>query len=284
MSSPSGDAAPRFLPQFQALVADDARIDLAAAALAYAREEYPSLDPGTYLGRLDALADEARGWFPAEGEPREVIDGLAAFLAGEKGFRGNDSEYDDPRNSFLNEVLDRGIGLPITVTAVWTEVARRLGLPIVGVGMPGHFIAKWADRDEEVLLDPFAGGKVITREECLVRLRGMYGDAAELTDDHFTAWRPRDTLARMLRNLKGVYARGGAHPRALWVVEYLLVLFPDSPEDLRDRGAIRFHAGDWVGAEEDLARAATLWPEGEEGRDVVEGLAEQVRRMRRRMN
>src|SRR5215470_17424878 len=172
---PAGNnASAAALAEFSALVSrniEDERIDLAHAALAIARTEYPKLDPDSYLARLQALAQRVRLRLPRNPAPAETIAGLNTVLFKEERFRGNVADYYDPRNSFLNEVLDRKLGIPITLALLYEEVARRIGLPLFGVGMPGHFLLKHYDVDGgQVILDPFHGGTLLTLQECQQRL------------------------------------------------------------------------------------------------------------------
>lgn len=274
----------RFLSDFEALVRDDAGIDLAAAALAFAREEYPDLRPNACLARLDGIAADAAARVPRGASPLEVVEGISACLHGDMGFRGNIEAYGDPRNSFLNEVIDRRLGLPITLCTVYVEVARRMGLPIVGVGMPGHFIAKYDDGVSEVLFDPFEGGQVLRREDCQARLDALYRGTLRLQDQHLAATPHRQVLARMLRNLKGVYQAASRLDQTLWVCDYLLAVLPSDPIERRDRGLVRFRLGDWDGSVDDLVRSLQGWPAGMPGREEVEGNLADIRRSRRKMN
>src|SRR5690349_9884520 len=179
-----------------------ARIPLAEAVLWIAAEEYPNLDVEAYVDRLDELAEVVRrAIFPcAVGERAERFND---FFFGELGFTGNTESYEDPRNSFLNDVLDRRRGIPISLSLVYTEVGARLGLPVVGVGFPGHFLVKWL-APEELLVDVFHG-RVISRDECMERLRASFGDAARLDEQMLAPASPREILTRWLRNLKHNY-------------------------------------------------------------------------------
>ncbi|MBI3028864.1 MAG: tetratricopeptide repeat protein [Candidatus Rokubacteria bacterium] len=175
------------------------------------------------------------------------------FLFEEQGFRGNLEEYHDPRNSFLNEVLDRRLGIPITLSLVLIEVGRRLGLTIHGVGLPAHFIVGF--RTEEgyrVLLDPFNGGAILTPEGCQAVVSRALGRPVTLQEEHFAPVAKREFLARMLNNLKAVYFKQEAWGKALQVCRRLLLLDPDNPCEVRDRGVVHANLGD-------LRRAAADW-------------------------
>jgi regulator of sirC expression with transglutaminase-like and TPR domain len=233
------------------------RVPLAEAALWIAAEEYAELDVEEYLDRLDELAEGARQRIAAY-PSAESIARFNHFLFRELGFAGNSKNYDDPRNSFLNEVLDRKVGIPITLALVYTEIGARIGLPVVGVGFPGHFLVRWMG-EREALIDPFFG-KVITREQCAEKLRSSYGPEAQMDDRLLAPATPRETLARMLRNLKLNYLGRGDLARALSAVDRILVVTPDDAGELRDRGILYFRLECFAAALEDFERYLALCP------------------------
>lgn len=224
--------------RFAALAArEDTEIDLAEAALWIAAEEYEALDVSRYLARLDELAAAPELAGAADADPVRQIEQLNQFLFVTHGFAGNRQEYNDPRNSFLNEVLDRKAGIPITLAVVYMEVGRRAGLPIEGVGFPGHFLAKHAG-GEEILVDPFHG-RVVTRAECQQRLRAAAGRDVVLDPAvHLRAAMPREILVRMLTNLKHIGLGSEDFERAFGCSDRILLLVPDTPEELRDHALI----------------------------------------------
>jgi regulator of sirC expression with transglutaminase-like and TPR domain len=216
----------------------DAEIDLARAALGVARVEYPDLSPAPYLDRLDELAAGSglavHG--DASGDPVGHLHRLREYLFAELGFAGNRRDYFDPRNSFLNDVLDRRLGIPITLSLVLVEVGRRVGLPLHGIGLPGHFITGLRMGDDRLLLDPFNRGRILTAEGCEAVVARAVGRPVSLTEAHFAPVGKRQFLARMLNNLKAVYWRGEAWAKAVAVLDRLLVLAPDAAVLRRDRG------------------------------------------------
>jgi regulator of sirC expression with transglutaminase-like and TPR domain len=233
------------------------RIALAEAALWIAKAEYPELDVESYLDRLDELGEEAHrrvAHRPAE----EAIARYHDFLFRENGFSGNAEHYEDPRNSFLNDVLDRRLGIPITLSLVYTEVAARSDLPVVGVGFPGHFLVKWI-APREVLVDPFAR-RTTSRDECLERLRSAYGPAAVLEERLLAPVTPREVLARMLRNLKYHYLGSGDLERALSAVDRIVLVTPDDPAERRDRGVLYYRLECFAAALADFERYLELAP------------------------
>jgi regulator of sirC expression with transglutaminase-like and TPR domain len=226
--------------------ADDARVDLARAALAIARIEHPALGIEEEIARLDRLA--ARSGAGVLDDPQRALTRLLEFLFEEEGFRGNAEEYYDPRNSCLNDVLDRRLGIPITLSVLMIEVGRRVGVDIEGVSLPGHFIVSAHLGARRIFLDPFNGGAVLTPTQAAEVASRAVGRPVKLAEAHWAPCAKRLILVRMLRNLKGIYARREDWPRALAVVDRLLVLDPDSAVHLRDRGTVlvrlrRLHEG-----------------------------------------
>ncbi len=224
------------------LAADpNAGLDLAEVALALARDEYPNLDVEAYLGELSGLAHELRPRLRGPLEARTRA--LCLYLFHDLGFRGNQKDYYDPRNSYFNEVLDRRTGLPILLSAVAMSVATRAGLQVVGVGLPGHFVAKAVDGADEVLFDPFHGGRLLTVEECEALVERVVGEPFTATPE---ALRPVPLglmVLRMLNNLKGTYLQSGDHVRAARTIRRLRQLCPDDLVQQRDLGAVLLRAG-----------------------------------------
>jgi regulator of sirC expression with transglutaminase-like and TPR domain len=219
--------------QFAEIVAaPDDQVDLAEAALLMARAEYPALDVDLYLRRMEDLAASV-----AERGARDPLARVAALngvLFEEEGFRGNVDDYYDPRNSFLNDVLDRRTGIPITLSTLYIEVGRRAGVAVFGVGLPGHFVV----RAEGRLVDPFHGGVFLTEADCQGRLDRIYGGRVKLDERMLAPCDRKAILARTLRNLKAIYAKAEDHARALAVVDLLIGLEPAALEERRDRALL----------------------------------------------
>ena len=239
----------------------DDELDLAAAALLIAREEYPDLRVEDYIDRLDFLAGELARRVDLEDGPQGVISVINRYLFEELGFRGDQEDYFDPRNGFLNEVLDRRTGIPITLSVVYVEVARRLGLPVQGVGLPGHFIVKYVTDGSPILIDPFHGGALLSREDCHERVKAIYGPAAPFRESFLAAATKRQILGRILYNLKGIYLRDKAHAKALGTVELLLALSPWDLEEIRDRGMVSFQLRSLGPARDDLETYLRYFPD-----------------------
>jgi regulator of sirC expression with transglutaminase-like and TPR domain len=209
-------------------------ISVAEAALVVAADEYPDLDVAHYLARLDALAARARLNVHRALSPRDKIDALNEYLFGEVGLRGNRDAYNDPRNSYLNDVLERHLGIPITLSIIYIEIGRRLGLPLGGVAMPGHFIVRWKTRDRVILIDVFDEGHVIGQfplpqpAEAQTRLSWLQVAS------------PRQMLVRLLSNLRAIFVQNENFARALGIAEKMVVLQPDAPEVLRDAALLAY--------------------------------------------
>lgn len=237
----------------------DGRVDLARAALAIARWEYPGLDADAYLERLDALARGVDGARRAT-DPLGRLHRLREYLFVEQGFAGNREDYYDPRNSFLNDVLDRRQGIPITLSLVLMEVGKRLGLVVEGIGLPGHFIAGARLGDSQILLDPFNAGALLTPETCEELVGRTLGRKVALTPGSFAAVTRRQFLSRMLANLKGVYWRREAWDRVVGVIDRLLVLDPKAAVEWRDRGLAWSNMGEVRRGLVDWERYLTEFP------------------------
>jgi regulator of sirC expression with transglutaminase-like and TPR domain len=226
------------------LLADtaDSPLDLAEVALLLARAEYADLDVEAYLADFDALAHELRPRLRGSLESR--TDALCRFLFHDLGFRGNQRDYYDPRNSYLNEVLDRRTGLPITLSAVAMAIGARAGLTVAGVGLPGHFVAKTIDDDCEILFDPFHGGRRLTPDECAIVVEQTTGVPFTATPDALRPVSLGQMVLRMLTNLKGVYLSQGDFTRGVRVIEQLRVLCPNDMLQRRDLGAALVQGGE----------------------------------------
>ncbi len=244
----------------------DAPLDLAELALLLAQDEYPTLDVEAYLSELDGMAHEARGHL--RGGLVQRVKGLCRYLFHDMGFRGNQQNYYDARNSYFNEVLDRRTGIPITLSAVAIAVGRRAGLPVVGVGLPGHFVAKAIEGKQEVLFDPFHGGRQLTPEKCQRLVEQATGLPFEMNPETLQAVPLGSIMLRMLNNLKGVYLRGGDYLRATRTIERLRQLNPNDPQLRRDLGATLLQAGQPGRAIDHLQAYLSATPKAEDAEMV----------------
>ncbi|MGH7411410.1 MAG: SirB1 family protein [Candidatus Methylomirabilis sp.] len=263
--------------RFAAIVTKgEENISLAEAALLIAQEEYPDLDIVAYLARLAQMADAVDTHSSDDQGPQNRIEVLNHYLFDNLGFRGNLEESDDPRNSFLNEVLDRRTGLPISISTVYLEIGWRLGMPLQGVGFPGHFLVKYLDSDGEIIIDPFHRGAVLTAEDCQGRLDRVYGGRLQFQPSFLAAATKRQILTRILTNLKRTYLAAGDHRRALAAVERILVIDPALGSELRDRGILRMQLNQTSQAIADLERYVSTCP----GADDVEEVRKRLRDLR----
>ena len=251
----------------------EADVDLAEASLLIAAEEYPDLDPAVYLARLDELGSALRRE-TGDARAEDAVPALNRLLFEQEGFHGNTEDYYDPRNSFLNDVLDRRTGIPISLCTVYMEVARRAGLCVEGVGLPGHFVVRLASPSASLLVDPFHGGAVITLEDCQRRLDRIYSGRRRLDSAMLAPCGRKSMLARMLRNLKGIYVKAGDFTRALRAVETLRILDPDSVDELRDRGALYAALDCYAAAASDLEGYLVLRPRCPEAPQLAARAAE----------
>ena len=279
---------PAMLPQvFLALVGqevEDDRIDLVRAALTIAQSEYPNLEVDAYCVRIENLALRVKQQVRNLGHPSESIATLNRVLFKEEGFRGNAEDYYDPRNSFLNDVLDRKLGIPITLAVVYMEVARRVGFPLVGVGMPGHFLLKHYDVEgPEIVIDPFNRGSILTVSDCQRFLDQIYGGQLQLQPEFLTAVSRRQVLVRMLNNLKSIYLSSRNFRKALPIVDLILAIYPRSPEDVKQRAMLRWSLGQTRGALADLDDYLKMSPEASDA-DEIRQTAASLRRMMATMN
>jgi regulator of sirC expression with transglutaminase-like and TPR domain len=236
----------------QLVTLPDGAIPLAEAALLMACEEYPQLTISPYLDQLDSIAARIETRLRHDDSPLEIAAKINGVLYGELGFHGNSDDYYDPRNSFFNDVLERRTGIPISLSAVYMEVARRLSFPLSGVGLPGHFLVKYRNHSEEFFLDPYNQGEVLTHEECRLKLKSLYGDSLPFSDQMLAAVTHRQILARMLNNLKAIYLKGQTYDKGLAIVEMMMLVDPDNPEQYRDRGLLRLRLRQFEKATRDL--------------------------------
>jgi regulator of sirC expression with transglutaminase-like and TPR domain len=258
MTMPARSARSRFADIVQK---PEPEIDLASASLLIAAEEYPQLTPEPYLRRLDELAERARDRMWDATAPIMMLQEVNRVLFEEEGFRGNRSEYYDPRNSFLNDVIDRKTGIPITLSIAYLEVGWRLDLPLHGVNFPGHFLVRYAGEAVQLLVDPFQNGMIRFEDEAQNLLDHVYGGSVRMQPDFLRVADRRDILVRLLTNLKGNYLNRRDDKRALSAIERILVVRPDSADDERDRGIVLTRLGRDSDASAALQRYLDLVPD-----------------------
>jgi regulator of sirC expression with transglutaminase-like and TPR domain len=290
-----GKTVSKSLAEQIADAADRPGPDLAAPAFLIARIEYPRLDPEPYLDRLDAMGEAAaRAVASVAGHDAPLparIDAVNRYLFDELGFAGNREHFDDPRNSCLNEVMDRKTGIAITMALIYIEVARRAGVRAEGVNFPGHFLVRCLqdlhtdDPSEGLIDDPFHGGAILNEAECRQLLQPHMSDAAFEPSLLARATR-RQILVRMLLNLKKLYVKMHSFPQARATTDALLALQPSSLADLRDRGLLAYHMNDFSHALRDLEeylKVARLSEQDDDQKKETEQVWEHVKTLRRRV-
>jgi len=269
------------------------QIPLAEAALVIAQEEYPSLDVPRYLHRLRAMGDElshelatyaeTEGSSPEGFTRADRLRALRNYLYGEAGFKGTgDDEFFDPRNSLLNEVIDRKKGLPILLALVFIEVGRAIGLELAGVSFPGNFLVKTVDGGPELLLDPFQRGREVTWVEAIDRIEKLRGKK-EPPEEYTDAVSARRFLFRLLANLKMCYLRDDRLPEAIATVDRMLLVHPGAHWERRDRGLLAMKLGWYHRARRDLERYVAAVPQASD-REVIERRIEEARELGARLN
>jgi regulator of sirC expression with transglutaminase-like and TPR domain len=271
--------------------------ELAPAALVIARIEFPRLEPEPYLARLDAMGEAARAAvvthsaLTGDTTVKGAITAINHYLFEEVGFRGNREKYDDPRNSCLNEVLERRTGIPITLSLVYMEVARRAGLSMVGVNFPRHFLVRCTGGSgmaaaANLILDPFHDGAVLSEQKCRVLLQQHVGPEVSFSRSLLAPATRDEMMVRMLLNLKRLYVNMRSFPQARDVIELLMALTPSALSELRDRGLLAYHLNDVSGALRDLQtylKLASMSELDKDERQEHEQIWEHVKTLRRRV-
>ena len=255
----------------------DDELPLLDTALLIARDEYPDLDAGAITAQVDTYAEALRPVVAGDVDLPSRLTAINRYLFDEIGFTANVDQYDDPRNSYLNQVVDRKLGIPISLAVVQMEVTRRLGMPLDGVSFPGHFLVRLPVDDGILVLDPYNKGRPVSADELRERasphLGGQPPDDQQLLQILAPATH-RMILMRMLRNLKGLYVEAGDWERVARSADRLLKLSPDTAEAVRDRGLAYRELGHAKGARDDLARYLQLLPEADDAEAIRIALIE----------
>jgi regulator of sirC expression with transglutaminase-like and TPR domain len=257
--------SPKYKDSFHVLVnRSDDQIDLFQAALLIAADEYPELNIAQYLTQMDAWADNIRHSLPKNAQPETRLQFLNDYLFGNLGFSGNTDDYYDPRNSYLNEVIDRRRGIPITLSVLYLELGRRLGLNLSGVSFPGHFLVKLPYGGGALVLDPFNGGIALNSQDLLARLQSMFEvDVDDLTP-FLSSASNKLILVRLLSNLKGIYHHQKKGAKTLEMINKILLLAPQRHMEYRDRGLLLQSLECYNAALQDFRAYLKLNPEAED--------------------
>ena len=249
----------------------ESEINLARAGLIFARSEYPQLDSSWYLGQLDLIASDIIARQNPNTDMRSRLIAMNEYLFGELGYAGNLEDYYDPRNSYLNEVIDRRVGLPITLSILFIELAERVGIDAKGVSFPGHFLVEVSDGGGDLIVDAFDGGAVLARATFLERLlqRAKPHTSVEVLEAALRRAPKTEILLRQLRNLKAIYVDKGFVEKALNTINHMLVIHQDLLPELLERAALYDSLGYARGAVSDYERAILRMPQGPEQEAVL---------------
>jgi len=270
-------------PEFQSLLAGAESPSLLRIALEIARDAYPELDIGTYQGKVDALAERIRTRCGQLSKPRKILGQINWALFVEEKFEGNRENYFDPRNSYLNEVIDRKTGIPISLSVLYWSLAERLGLPLEGVNLPAHFMLRLADRGQHLFIDPFHSGELLDRQGCERRLSEVTRRPVELSEGQLAPCPVRTIVARMLRNLKAIYLGTHDFPSALDIQRRLAAVADDDPQERRDLGMICLQLDRTGEAIDPLQSYLSSQPDADDA-ETVAGLLAAARRSVARWN
>lgn len=219
-------------------VLDEEALPLDRAALTLALEEYPDLNIQDYLRRLDTLAARVGTLAGIDHSAVNVIESINEVLFVQEGLRGNSEDYYDPRNSFLNEVLDRKLGAPISLSVIYMEIARRISFTVEGIGFPGHFLVKHVANEREIIIDAFELGRILTPNDCQELLDKIHNGTVMLNAAMLQPMGKRAIITRMLYNLKGIYTQREQYYKAISVIDKILALNPGTHSEIRDRGIL----------------------------------------------
>ena len=261
----------------------DEEIDLVGAALLIARVPYPRLDEAVYRQYLSELTGRLRSRLNKTDRPVAMIEKLNRILFEEEGFRGNRHNYFDPDNSFINRVVDRKLGIPITLSLIYTEVGKKAGMNLSGIALPVHFITALFHESGRTLIDPFKQGEILSEEECRTMVRRRLGEESAFDPRQLSPASPKEILIRMLRNLKAIYLQTHNDMKAFQMLHWILTLDPGSKDELRERGLLYEALGNTDRAAEDLERYIALSP-GPETERIIGSKIEMLKKKSTRLH
>jgi regulator of sirC expression with transglutaminase-like and TPR domain len=251
----------------------DPLLDLVEASLVIALEEDPALDLDRYLTRVSEWSGAVRERLEGSRDIERIVESINRLLFDEEGFRGEDEDYYDPRSALLNEMLDRHSGLPMTLSILYIEICRRVGMDVAGVSLPGRFLVKFSGVFGQIVVDPFDGGRVLTTIELQKLLDTVYGGGVRLREHHLRSFTPKQILARELAHLKSAYLAQRDLPRAAASIDRLLILDENDPYELRDRAAVAVQMHAYREAIECFERYLAIKPHGDDRGRVREQIA-----------
>jgi regulator of sirC expression with transglutaminase-like and TPR domain len=251
----------------------DPLLDLVEASLVIALEENPSLNVDRYLARVNEWSGAVRDRLEGSRDIERIVESINRLLFDEEGFHGEEENYYDPRSALLNEMLDRHSGLPITLSILYIEICRRVGMEVAGVSLPGRFLVKFSGAFGHVVVDPFDGGRVLSTSELQKLLDTVYGGGVRLREHHLRSFTPKQILARELAHLKSAYLVQHDLPRAAASIDRLLILDENDPYELRDRAAVAVQMHAYREAIECFERYLAIMPRGDDHGRVREQIA-----------
>ncbi len=246
----------------------DEQINLAKAAFYYALDEYPDLEVEEYLNALDTMAEEVKERLPDSHYPLKILQTINHYLFADLDYRGNTEDYYNPRNSYLNEVIDRRTGIPITLSVLYLEIAKRLNFPMVGIGMPGHFIIRPDFENAGIFVDVFNQGEILFEQDCEERLSQVYQQNVKLEPHFLQPVSNQQILVRMLTNLKYIYLNREQYDKVLRTIDKILLLIPNHPIELRDRGLLYYQLGRWQKAAQDFNLYLAILPTAQDAQAI----------------
>ncbi|MEL6931268.1 MAG: transglutaminase-like domain-containing protein, partial [Cyanobacteria bacterium J06600_6] len=253
-------------------------IDLEAACLYFSQAEYPNLDLAKYANFLDNCAAEIELKLPVERYPLKVIKTINQHLFDTLGFRANKHNYYDPDNSFLNQVIDRKLGIPISLSVIYLAIAKRLNFSMVGIGMPGHFLIRPEFEGAGIFVDPFRRGEILFEADCQTRLDEVYQKQVTLDPSWLAPVDHKQILVRMLNNLKFIYLHRREIDKALSTMSAILQIHPEKTAEIRDRGLLYYQLNRWDEAILDLEYYLKVDPHSDDA-PMIEVLLRKMNRV-----
>ena len=245
---------PEWTSDFERLghLAED-QIDLAVASVLIAQSRYPELEGESELDALDSMASVLtdRIQQSKDDSPLHTMNLLSGWLYEELQYKGNHENYYDPRNSYINDIIDRRTGIPIALALIYIEVGRRAGIPLVGIGMPGHFLVGHLGIEDH-FIDPFHNGTLISKEEAMDLFKRLTANRKKWSESFLEPVTNREFIIRMLRNLKAAHLKIKDLPQTVKVLDMLVAINPKVIEERRDRGLIHYQLGNRAQALADL--------------------------------
>ena len=270
-----------FREEFARMIArPEEDLDLGRAALLVAGEEYPEMDVAEHLRRLDGYADAVRRLAPDGLPPEELARLVGRYLFEEQRFQGNSTDYYNPDNSYFNRVLDTHTGIPITLSLLFLEVARRVGLRCRGVGMPGHFLVGL--EGSEFYFDPFNGGVALTADDCRRLAEGLFGSRMTWRDDYLTPCTKYEFLFRLLNNLKVVYERTGVSDKAAGVIQRMIMVNPEATSLHKDLAEMQYQMQQYraaIRSLESYLRETPEAPDAQQAKSWIESIRATLNRL-----